>query len=324
VASLLEVGTGFHAELTGRENIYLNGSLLGMRKKEIDRKFGEIVAFADVERFLDAPVKHYSSGMYTRLAFAVAAHLETEILLVDEVLAVGDSAFQKKCLGKMKDLTDAGRTVFFVSHNTQAISQLTRRCILLANGTRCLDGPTHEVLRSYVPAHSDASGDVISDASGDVVFEGTQHDKNSNYLLSSRIITSECNGFHRCCEPIVFKFMLHVGQPLRGMTFSFQILDSSQNPICHFWFCHINLPEGMRGGSIELICRVPRLRLYMGYYSLTTWFAHPRSKVLWNSEPGICPFKVTMEGMDREDYQWRHGDCVYLEDCSWDGPTYHY
>jgi homopolymeric O-antigen transport system ATP-binding protein len=127
LASLLEVGTGFHPELTGRDNIYLNGAILGMRRTEIERKFDEIVSFAEVERFIDTPVKHYSSGMYLRLAFAVAAHLEPEILLVDEVLAVGDVAFQKKCLGKMDDVAKQGRTILFVSHNLQAIAQLTHR-----------------------------------------------------------------------------------------------------------------------------------------------------------------------------------------------------
>ena len=126
-ARLLEVGTGFHPELTGRENIYLNGAILGMRRAEIDRKFDEIVAFAEVEQFLDTPVKRYSSGMYVRLAFAVAAHLEPEILIVDEVLAVGDAAFQRKCLGKMGDVANAGRTVLFVSHNMEAIQRLCSR-----------------------------------------------------------------------------------------------------------------------------------------------------------------------------------------------------
>ncbi|MEM2899302.1 MAG: ABC transporter ATP-binding protein, partial [Thermoplasmata archaeon] len=128
VGSLLEVGTGFHPELTGRENIYMNGAILGMRKREIDAKFDEIVKFAEVEKFLDTPVKRYSSGMYVRLAFAVAAHLEPEILLVDEVLAVGDAQFQKKCLGKMKDVSEGGRTVLFVSHNMGAIAEMCNRC----------------------------------------------------------------------------------------------------------------------------------------------------------------------------------------------------
>jgi len=149
VSSLLEVGTGFHPELTGRENIYLNGTILGMRKAEIDRKFDEIVAFSEIEKFLDTPVKRYSSGMYVRLAFAVAAHLEPEILLVDEVLAVGDAAFQKKCLGKMGSVAKEGRTVMFVSHNMAAIKDLCSRSLLLANGKFTLSGPTENVIDHY-------------------------------------------------------------------------------------------------------------------------------------------------------------------------------
>jgi lipopolysaccharide transport system ATP-binding protein len=157
VASLLEVGTGFHPELTGRDNIFLNGAILGMKRAEIQRKFDEIVAFAEVEKFLDTPVKHYSSGMYVRLAFAVAAHLEPEILVVDEVLAVGDAEFQKKCLGKMQDVSKGGRTVLFVSHNMAAVKSLTNRGILLKQGHLLFDGPTEEAVQSYVQ-HSAVSG----------------------------------------------------------------------------------------------------------------------------------------------------------------------
>ena len=149
VGSLLEVGTGFHPELTGRENIYLNGSILGMSRAEIERKFDEIVAFSEIERFLDTPVKRYSSGMYVRLAFAVAAHLEPEILIVDEVLAVGDVNFQKKCLGKMNEISREGRTVLFVSHNLSAVRRLCSRTIVVNEGTIIADGPTSNSLRAY-------------------------------------------------------------------------------------------------------------------------------------------------------------------------------
>jgi lipopolysaccharide transport system ATP-binding protein len=150
VSSLLEVGIGFHGELTGRENLYLNGAILGMRKNEIDRKFDEIVAFAEVERFIDTPVKHYSSGMYLRLAFAVAAHLEPEILIVDEVLAVGDAAFQRKCLNKMEDVGHQGRTVLFVSHNMPAVTRLCQRVLLLNQGRVLEDGPAARVVGAYL------------------------------------------------------------------------------------------------------------------------------------------------------------------------------
>lgn len=156
IASLLEVGTGFHPELSGRENIFLNGAILGMRKKEIQRKLEEIVDFAGVERYLDTPVKRYSSGMYVRLAFAVAAHLESEILIVDEVLAVGDAEFQKKCLGKMGDVSKGeGRTVLFVSHNMGAIQKLCSKTILLRNGQISFNGPTHYGIEKYLNFNAD-------------------------------------------------------------------------------------------------------------------------------------------------------------------------
>lgn len=150
VSSLLEVGTGFSAELTGRENVYLNGTILGMKRAEVTRKFDEIVAFSGVEQFIDTPVKRYSSGMYLRLAFAVAAHLQPEILIVDEVLAVGDADFQKKCIGKMEGVADQGRTIFFVSHNMQAITRLCKRVIYLEDGQLRLDGSPHDVVKGYL------------------------------------------------------------------------------------------------------------------------------------------------------------------------------
>ena len=154
VGSLLEVGTGFHPELTGRENIYLNGAILGMSRREISRKLDAIIAFAEIEKFLDTPVKRYSSGMYMRLAFAVAAHLEPEILVVDEVLAVGDAQFQKKCLGKMSEVARHGRTVLFVSHNMVAIQALCTRCLWLNQGQLLGCGPTTDVVRNYLKAGS--------------------------------------------------------------------------------------------------------------------------------------------------------------------------
>jgi lipopolysaccharide transport system ATP-binding protein len=169
--SLLEVGTGFHPELTGRENVYLNGSILGMKRADIVRKFDEIVAFSEIERFLDTPVKHYSSGMYTRLAFAVAAHLEPEILIVDEVLAVGDAQFQKKCLGKMDEVAQAGRTILFVSHNMNAISRLCRRALWLDEGRISQVGDSDDVIKAYLSddmGHSpDRQWTFPGDAPGD-------------------------------------------------------------------------------------------------------------------------------------------------------------
>ena len=161
VGSLLEVGTGFHPELTGRENIFLNGAILGMRRSEIERQFDEIVAFAEVEKFIDTPVKHYSSGMYLRLAFAVAAHMEPEILMVDEVLAVGDAAFQKKCTGKMGEIANQGRTVFFVSHNLGAVRELCTSSLVLSNGRLDFQGPVSEGIARYSRSASADQAEVF-------------------------------------------------------------------------------------------------------------------------------------------------------------------
>jgi lipopolysaccharide transport system ATP-binding protein len=169
VASLLEVGTGFHPELSGRENVYLNGAILGMGKSEIDRKFDEIVAFAEVERFLDTPVKRYSSGMYVRLAFAVAAHLEPEILIVDEVLAVGDASFQKKCLGRMREVSGEGRTVLFVSHNMEAVQKLCNKGLLLHKGKLVNEGSMDGVIKAYLEQNASSQSVFEIERSGDAV-----------------------------------------------------------------------------------------------------------------------------------------------------------
>jgi ABC-2 type transport system ATP-binding protein/lipopolysaccharide transport system ATP-binding protein len=166
VGSLLEVGTGFHPELTGRENVYLNGSILGMTRREVARKFDEIVAFSGVERFLDTPVKRYSSGMYLRLAFAVAAHLEPDVMVVDEVLAVGDAEFQRKCLGRMEEVGAEGRTVVFVSHDMEAIAQLCTRCVWLDRGEVQRIGPTAEVVDAYLGAARGPDGALPAEGIG--------------------------------------------------------------------------------------------------------------------------------------------------------------
>jgi len=173
VASLLEVGTGFHPELTGRENVFLNGAVLGMSQREIRKKFDEIVAFAEVERFLDTPVKRYSSGMYVRLAFAVAAHLEPEILIIDEVLAVGDTKFQEKCLGKMKDVAVGGRTVLFVSHNMSAVMQLTQRAIVLSGGRVDFIGLPAEAVEKYTQGAKTNATTVFEVRASNRIFRGT-------------------------------------------------------------------------------------------------------------------------------------------------------
>jgi lipopolysaccharide transport system ATP-binding protein len=216
VASLLEVGTGFHPELTGRENIFLNGAILGMHRAEIKRKFDEIVAFAEVEKFLDTPVKRYSSGMYVRLAFAVAAHLEPEILIVDEVLAVGDAAFQKKCLGKMRDVSTGGRTVLFVSHNMQAISILCKRALHFDTGSIAYRGDVQETIQSYLRHVSEA---------GHHQPPPSRRRGSGEYRFTLARPTLEC--FAGCEEKVVqFQIDRHK-QPVGRMSLSAHIVDSS-------------------------------------------------------------------------------------------------
>lgn len=208
VGSLLEVGTGFHPELTGRENTYLSGAILGMGKQEIARKFDEIVAFAELEKFIDTPVKHYSSGMYVRLAFAVAAHLEPEILLVDEVLAVGDIRFQKKCLGKMGDVALAGRTVILVTHQLNQIRRLCQRAAWIEAGTLRQTGSTAEVVGAYESAMSSSERDLDS---------GRSSDKLKARFLSWRIADTSSDSPHRLesVGPATFTFTLEVNSPIR-------------------------------------------------------------------------------------------------------------
>jgi lipopolysaccharide transport system ATP-binding protein len=217
VASLLEVGTGFHPELTGRENIYLNGAILGMHKAEIDRRFDEIVAFAEFERFLDTPVKRYSSGMCVRLAFAVAAHLEPEILIVDEVLAVGDQAFQKKCLGKMHDVaTGDGRTVLFVSHNTGALAQLCQTGILLEQGQIRSVGSIKDVIQTYLRSsldHNTAQARFPADLAKPCQFVSAEILHDDGNLGSS----------FNCDEPVIIRLGYEVRKPVAEMFLSFYL-----------------------------------------------------------------------------------------------------
>jgi lipopolysaccharide transport system ATP-binding protein len=208
VGSLLEVGTGFHPELTGRENVYLSGAILGMTRTEIESKFDEIVAFSGVERFIDTPVKHYSSGMYLRLAFAVAAHLEPEILLVDEVLAVGDAAFQKKCLGKMEDVANEGRTVLFVSHDMGAISRLCGRCLWLNDGSIQAILPAGEAVQRYLTSGMEESSEAFfeSDPEKAVQFIRVRVLNRDGHPTSE--LTSQ--------EPIQVEMDIQVKEPIEG------------------------------------------------------------------------------------------------------------
>jgi lipopolysaccharide transport system ATP-binding protein len=215
IGALLEVGTGFHPELTGRENVFLSGAILGMRRSEISRRFDEIVSFAEVEQFIDTPTKRYSSGMYTRLAFAVAAHLEPEILLVDEVLAVGDSAFQKKCLGKMEDVAGEGRTVFFVSHNTQAVRQLCSRCLLLDHGRVVADGPVESTMTVYNQRLRDMRVD------SETGVNNPENRRGSGAIRFTAVSVEDLDGVERYTfqmgETVRFRLSCKVNAPMRGL-----------------------------------------------------------------------------------------------------------
>lgn len=217
VASLLEIGTGFHPELTGRENVYLNGTILGMSRKEINRKFDEIIAFSGIDTHIDTPVKRYSSGMYVRLAFAVAAHLDPEILVVDEVLAVGDAAFQKKCLSKMGDVAREGKTVIFVSHNMGAITNLCRRAIHLDDGSIIVDAIAHVAVNHYLSiANQDEQGEILfENASGDSYFTRIASLDNNNKVTSSFSVLND----------IILVFDYSVIKNIPGVDLTFAIYD---------------------------------------------------------------------------------------------------
>jgi lipopolysaccharide transport system ATP-binding protein len=211
VGSLLEVGTGFHPELTGRENIFLNGAILGMKRTEIERKFDEIVAFSEIEKFIDTPVKRYSSGMYVRLAFSVAAHLEPEILLVDEVLAVGDVAFQKKCLGKMDNVAREGRTVLFVSHNMAAVQKLCPYSLWIDAGRIRRSGPTSEVVAEYLQASSEEA-----DKAESVFAEDPQKEFQLRVGRAINIQELVTQHFH-CDEPLIIELICQVHRRVPGL-----------------------------------------------------------------------------------------------------------
>jgi len=219
VGSLLEVGTGFHSELTGRENVFLNGAILGMSRAEIQRKFDEIIAFAETEQFLDTPVKHYSSGMTVRLAFAVAAHLEPEILIIDEVLTIGDVEFQKKCLGKMNEVTRAGRTVLFVSHDLNAVNSICERALLLHEGAVVMSGVTADVTRYYLDHSNSMYSPITWSSRPDAAADEVQ--LNSITVVQNETSTSAIN----CREPFVVHIDYTINQPVRGSRFFLIIRD---------------------------------------------------------------------------------------------------
>jgi lipopolysaccharide transport system ATP-binding protein len=266
IASLLEVGTGFHPELTGRENIYMNGAILGMTRREINRKFDEIVDFSGVEKFIDTPVKRYSSGMYVRLAFAVAAHLEPEILIVDEVLAVGDAAFQKKCLGKMDDVAQEGRTVLFVSHNMSAIAKLCPRVIWLSAGAITMDGDSELLVDRYLNAGQTQETEktwLLENAPGD-------HIAKLLGVRSLNIDQKPC-GIFDVRESIILQMdYIVLSQTSYQLTPIFRIFDGAGNII----FLTAEYPDGSDkydkkiGHPYRSTCTIPGNLLNEGYYSV--------------------------------------------------------
>ena len=261
IASLLEVGTGFNPELTGRDNIYLNGAILGMRHREIARKFDEIVAFAEVDRYIDTPVKRYSSGMYVRLAFAVAAHLEPDILIVDEVLAVGDAEFQKKCLGKMQDVSvKEGRTVLFVSHNMTAVSSLCDRAILLKTGKVIQNGGAAEVIDGYL-------GSV--EKRGGLKWEGPAGDDGVQVLRAG--VRGDGYSSLRTDKPIVIELEIQVQRPIYGLIVGWEIWNQREQLLAYSVADDAQPPPGAttQPGRYQLQMEIPADTLTSGNYQVS-------------------------------------------------------
>lgn len=308
IASLLEVGTGFHPELTGRENIYMNGSILGMRRKEIQKNFDAIVDFAGVEKFIDTPLKHYSSGMQLRLAFAVAAFLENEILIIDEVLAVGDTEFQKKCMGKMEDVSKSGRTVLFVSHNMGAITQLCQNAILLKKGSLLIKSNTQAVLLEYL-------------GSNDLMLK----EFNGKVTLNSKIIKSielKCNEItsnlmYPGCKftlEIFFESKTLIDFPVLGII----IYDEYNQPIIGINNKHysVNLiSKSINKG--KFIINIPFFPLYVGRYSVDIHFgdAHTDIEVLKNCFNFFVEKKGIKNGIEMPNEQLNK---IIIENIKWE------
>lgn len=298
VGSLLEVGTGFHPELTGRENIYMNGAILGMRRKEIDDKFDDIVKFSEVEKFLETPVKRYSSGMYVRLAFAVAANLETEILLIDEVLAVGDVQFQKKCLGKMKTVSESGRTLLFVSHNLQAVSQLCSRTILLDKGRLIGDGSTQEILNTYttmVSHKNNLNGDLsdpklrLSISKQDSLFKWTD----IMMINSEKQPTSEI----RFGEPFEVIFRGYGSKTSESVIIGFAVISKISGPIFSTHQLYNGLPDTLPEGISEFHIKMDPNILAPGFYEIFIAASGPRiaDYIPVSLEFDVLPLGITPE-----------------------------
>jgi lipopolysaccharide transport system ATP-binding protein len=306
VGSLLEVGTGFHPELTGRENIYLNGAIIGMKKGEIERKFDEIVAFAEIERFLDTPVKRYSSGMYVRLAFAVAAHLEPEILIVDEVLAVGDAQFQKKCLGKMSDVARGGRTVLFVSHNMPAVIALCNRALLLVEGHAARSGDPREIIDGYLSSAGQAVAEVtwnLDKAPGG----------ETSRLRAVRVKNSkgEIAYVHDLSQPIALEMDFCVLRPDSHINPAFHVYNQQGTLLFSTW--NITDPQWSEGhlepGLYQSTCQIPAHYLNDGVHRITAVLVENRTMREAFVE-GAVSFEVRDDGSDRGLYTGGWGGVI--------------
>ena len=290
IASLLEVGTGFHPEMTGRENIYLNGAILGMRKHEIKRKFDEIVAFSGVERYIDTPVKRYSSGMYVRLAFAVAAHLESEILIVDEVLAVGDAEFQKKCLGKMNDVSKGeGRTVLFVSHNMAAIRSLCNRGFFLENGIIKFDGITEEALDLYNSQNNFIETDVKWD------IQNAPGSKDAK-IISIRVYSE--SGLNYIEEDIFVEIIYENFKDKQTLNVSLSVFDDKDN----YLIASPNLDrKKLEKGIYKSVCKLNKNTFNTGKYFFTILLIGDNFEVIADLDK-VVSIELIEEGTQRGDF----------------------
>ena len=293
VGALLEVGTGFHPELTGRENIFLNGAILGMTRAEIKRKFDEIVAFAEVEKFLDTPVKRYSSGMYVRLAFAVAAHLDPEILFIDEVLAVGDAEFQKKCLAKMEDVAaKEGRTVIFVSHNMDAVCHLCSRCILLRNGEIEKTGSASDVVGTYLGGERQQLPTIE--------FPAIDSDASFSFAGLYRSENEPANSFS-VNEPILLNCSFNVRRHIEGLQLAFSVFNFKDERI---FYSSVSMakPEISveAAGEHNITAVIPAHLLLPGRYSITLALHTPKTK-LYDARKQALGFKILATMLDRYD-----------------------
>jgi lipopolysaccharide transport system ATP-binding protein len=309
IASLLEVGTGFHPELTGRENVFLNGSILGMGRNEIRAKFDEIVDFSGTERFLDTPLKHYSSGMQLRLAFAVAAFLEPEILIIDEVLAVGDAEFQKKCMGKMEDASKKeGKTILFVSHDLNAISTLTKKAILLKAGKIVGFNDTPKIVEQY-----------LEGGSGDRIFtKEIDPTKNIPQVVSVHVVSSLPEATHAADAEMEVKIAINIPEETRTTSWlTVQILDSMEKGLVHVSLNSRELPLCKEKGIQIVTCRFPRLRLYQGQYHFNVYLSGPPGEQIYDVIRNVCPFKVLIIGKER-DWHYTQNECAYFEDAKWE------